>query len=112
MHRSVEEALRQLGHRVLDVRDHGLRGAPDQEVFAFAQQQRAALLTGDLGFANLLTFPLGTHHGIIIARFPNELPTKRINEEILQGLAGLEESDIAGNLIIMEPGRVRIRRPR
>ncbi|MGQ9478307.1 MAG: DUF5615 family PIN-like protein [Candidatus Bipolaricaulia bacterium] len=111
MHRSVEEPLRGLGHRVLDVRDHGLRGASDREVFAFAQQQRAALLTGDLGFANLLSFPLGTHHGIIIARFPNELSPKRINEEILRGLAGVEENEIAGSLIIVEPGRVRIRRP-
>lgn len=111
MHRSVKEPLRQLGHRVLDVRDHGLRGASDQEVFAFAQQQRAALLTGDLGFANLLAFPLGAHYGVIIARFPNELSPERINEEILRGLAGLEERDIAGSLIIMEPGWVRIRRP-
>jgi uncharacterized protein (DUF433 family) len=46
-----------------------------------------------------------------IARFPNELSTKRINEEIRRGLAGLGESDIMGNLIIVEPGRVRIRCP-
>lgn len=111
MHRSVEEPLRRLGHRVLDIRDHDLRGASDQEVFAFAQQQQAALLTGDLDFANLLAFPLGTHHGIIVVRFPNELSTKRINEEILQGLASVEDKEIKGNLIIVEPGRVRIRRP-
>ncbi len=99
MHRSVAVPLKQLGHQVLDVRDHGLRGAPDQEVFAFAQRRGAALLTGDLDFANLLAFPLGTHHGIILTRFPNELSTQRINEEIV------------GSLIILEPGRIRIRRP-
>lgn len=109
MHRSVAEPLKQLGHRVLDVRDHGLRGASDQEVFAFAQRQGAALLTGDLGFANLLAFPLGTHHGIIVARFPNELSTQRINEEILQGLKDVQDEEITGSLIILEPGRIRIR---
>jgi len=71
MHRSVAEPLKQLGHQVLDVRDHGLRGAADREIFAFAQQRKAVLLTADLGFANLLAFPMGSHHGIIVARFPN-----------------------------------------
>ena len=111
MHRSVAEPLKQLGHRVLDVRDHGLRGASDQEVFAFAQRQGAALLTGDLGFANLLAFPLGSHQGIIVARFPHELSTQRINEEILRGLEGIKDEEIEGSLIILEPGRVRMRRP-
>jgi predicted nuclease of predicted toxin-antitoxin system len=111
MHRSVAEPLEQLGHRVFDVRDCGLRGASDKEIFAFAQKQGAALLTGDLGFANILTFPLGSHHGIIVSRFPNELPTWRINEEILHGLKSIKDEEIKGNLIIIEPGRVRIRRP-
>ena len=111
MHRSVAAPLKRLGHQVLDVRDHGLRGAPDREVFAFAQRQGAALLTGELGFANLLAFPLGTHQGIIVARFPNELSTRRINEEILRELAGVKDEEIAGSLIILEPGRIRIRRP-
>jgi predicted nuclease of predicted toxin-antitoxin system len=110
MHRSVAGLLQQVGHHVLDVRDHGLRGASDQEIFAFAQQQGAALLTGDLGFANLLAFPLGTHHGILITRFPNELSTARINEEILHELTGVKDEEIKGNLIILEPGRMRIRR--
>ena len=79
IHRSVIEPLERLGHQVLDVRDHGLCGATDQEIFSFAQQHKAALLTGDLGFANLLTFPLGSHYGIIVARFPNELPSRKIN---------------------------------
>lgn len=85
MHRSVVKPLEQWGHTVLDIRDHGLRGTPDREVFAFAQRQGAALLTGDLGFANLLAFPLGTHQEIIVARFPNELSTQRINEESCAG---------------------------
>ncbi|MFH1609388.1 MAG: DUF5615 family PIN-like protein [Candidatus Bipolaricaulota bacterium] len=111
MHRSVAEPLKRLGHRVLDVRDHGLKGASDREVFAFVQQQKAALLTGDLGFANLLAFPLGSHQGVIVARFPNELSTPKINAEILRGLQDVKDEQIEGNLIILEPGRVRIRRP-
>ena len=111
LHRSVAEPLRELGHTVLYVRDHSLRGASDQEVFDFAQRHGAALLTGDLGFANLLLFPLGSHHGIIVARFPNEMSTGKINEEVLRGLRELKDEEIKGSLIILEPGRVRLRRP-
>jgi len=111
VHRSVAEPLQELGHRVLDVRDHGLRGASDAEVFAFAQEHKAALLTGDLDFANLLAFPLGSHHGILVVRFPNEMSTQKINEELLRELRGLEDEEIEGSLIILEPGRMRIRRP-
>jgi predicted nuclease of predicted toxin-antitoxin system len=111
MHRSVAEPLVRMSHRVLDIRDHGLRGAPDEQIFAFAQQEQAALFTADLDFSNLISFPLGTHHGIIVARFPNELSTARINEEISQGLAGVTDAEIRGRLIIVEIARTRIRRP-
>jgi predicted nuclease of predicted toxin-antitoxin system len=48
--RSTEKLLRDRGHKVLDVRDCGLRGEADEEVFRFAQKEKAVLLTGDLGF--------------------------------------------------------------
>ena len=67
MHRSVVKPLRRLGYQVLDIRDHGLRGAKDREVFAFAQRSKAALLTADLGFSNINRFPLGSHYCIIVA---------------------------------------------
>jgi predicted nuclease of predicted toxin-antitoxin system len=111
MHRSVADPLQRLGHRFLDIRDHSLRGAPDSHIYAFAQQQQAALLSADLDFSNLLRFPLGSHHGIMVARFPYELSTSKINEELFQGLRGLKDEEIHGSLIVLEPGRMRIRRP-
>jgi hypothetical protein len=79
-----------------------------------SSRQRAlrglALLTGDVGFSNLLHFPLGTHSGIIVARLPNELPAPRVNQGILEALGALGEEEIRGNLVIIEPGRIRLRR--
>jgi hypothetical protein len=57
-----------------------------------------------------LRFPLGSLCGIIIAHFPNEMPCDLLNEQIAASLQALSESDFPGNLIILEPGRVRIRR--
>jgi hypothetical protein len=68
------------------------------------------VLTGDLGFGNLVRFPLATHHGIVVARFPNDWPVGVVNQAILAGLRALTDEEIRGNLAIIEPGRVRLRR--
>jgi hypothetical protein len=45
-----------------------------------------------------------------MARYPNEMAPRRINREIVSTLGGLGENDFRGNLIILEPGRIRIKR--
>jgi len=68
------------------------------------------ILTGDRGFGNILRFSLGKHYGIVIARFPNEMPTIEINHHLIERFEDLSEDDFKGNLIIIEPGKIRIRR--
>jgi predicted nuclease of predicted toxin-antitoxin system len=111
MSRSTAVVLRQAGHEAEDVRDVGLRGHSDQEVFDRAQAQGAILVTADKDFANILRFPLGSHAGIIVSRVPDRLPTQRVNEELLQALGRLKGQDLKGTLVIVEIGRIRIRRP-
>lgn len=112
LHRSLGNILSNLGFTVFDVRDHGLRGSDDREVFAFAQKHQAVLFSADLGFSNTLTFPLGTHYGICILRFPNEASSRTINVDVKKLLAKLSPSDHRGNLVILSPGKLRIRRGR
>jgi hypothetical protein len=92
--RSLATALRSAGHEVFDVRDIGLRGRPDHEVFT-----------------NILSHPPGSHAGILVAHFPNEMPITVLNEQVLSAVKSLEEGEITGNLVMIEPGRLRIRRP-
>jgi predicted nuclease of predicted toxin-antitoxin system len=112
MPRSTKGVLEAAGYEALDSRDCGLRGKNDRQIFDFAQQSAAIILTGDVGFGNIYQFPLGTHHGIIVAHFPNELSTSEINGQITKALENLTEEDFTGNLIILEPGRIRIRKKR
>jgi predicted nuclease of predicted toxin-antitoxin system len=109
--RSLATALRSAGHEVFDVRDIGLRGRQDHEVFRAAQVRGAVLVSGDRGFANILSHPPGSHAGILVAHFPNEMPTTVLNEQVLSAVKSLEEGEITGNLVMIEPGRLRIRRP-
>lgn len=110
MPRSTARTLKAEGFEALDVRDCGLRGQSDEEVFKFAQREKAIILTGDMGFANLLRYPVGSHVGIVIAHFPNEMSTSELNGQITKAVSNLTETDFKGNLIILEPGRIRIRR--
>ena len=108
--RSTAKVLTDRGYKVLDVRDCNLRGEVDEEVFRFAQKEKAILLTGDLGFGNLLRFPVGKHSGVVIARFPNEISASQLNNQIIKAFDTLAEKDFDKNLIILEPGKIRIRR--
>lgn len=110
MPRSTNVALREAGHDAVDVRDVGLRGHGDAEVFAYAQNLGAILVTADKGFANVLSFAPGTHSGLIVLRVPNELPTQQVNKELLRALADLADENLKGLLVIVEVGRTRIRR--
>ena len=109
--RSTAKILRQAGHEVYDIRDHGLRGKEDDAILAFATQQKAILITGDLGFGNQLKYPVGSHEGILIVHFPNELPTSKLNDLILGSLANLlTEDDLKKSMTILEPGKIRSRK--
>ena len=59
----------------------------------------------------MLSFPPGTHAGLIVVRVPNELSTQDVNREIMRALTELEGEELGGLLIIVEVGRTRIRRP-
>jgi predicted nuclease of predicted toxin-antitoxin system len=108
--RTTAKVLRDRGYEVVDVRDCGLRGEVDAEVFKFAQKENAVLLTGDLGFGNLLRFPVGKHSGVVIAHFPNEISTSELNNQIIKAFDTLTEKDFDRTLIILEPGKIRTRR--
>ena len=102
--------LREQGHEALDARDCGLRGKSDDEVFKFAQKEGAIVFTSDLGFGNFLYYPVGSHSGIVIVHFPNEVSTSEMNRQIGSMFEQLSEEDFKGSLVILEPSRIRLRR--
>ncbi len=108
--RLLTAMLTRHGHRVFDVRDTALRGKSDEMVFKFAQENQAVLFSADLGFANILNFPLGSHSGIFILRFPHEVTTKNMVERVEILLLKIPATEFSGNLIIATPQGLRIRR--
>lgn len=110
--RSLVGALREAGLEADHVIDSGLRGQPDGAIFDHAMTSGMTLVSADLGFANVLRFPLGAHDGIVVTRFPNEMSMMKTNAAIVRALGELTDEELRGNLVILEPGRVRLRRGR
>ncbi len=108
--RSTSKLLIDRGFEVLDIRDSGLRGKSDKEIFEFAEKEAAIIITADLGFGNVLHYPPGSHHGILILHFPNEISTVELNKHVGALLENLTEKDLKGNLVILEPGKIRVRK--
>jgi predicted nuclease of predicted toxin-antitoxin system len=107
--RSIARLLREAGFECLDVRDIGLRGAKDDAVYERAQKEECVIITGDLGFANSLRYRPGNHKGIVIARFPNEMSTDKLNQILIDAIRTVQ-NDLPRNLTIIEPDKIRIRR--
>jgi predicted nuclease of predicted toxin-antitoxin system len=109
--RSLATTLRAGGTFAEDVRDVGLRGSADDAVLAYAATHGLTLLTNDLDFGNLLHFPLGSHAGIVVLRLPHEWPAPRRSQFVAEAVSELPPDVDRGCLVIVEPGRMRLRRP-
>lgn len=107
--RSLTRALREVGHEVWDIRELGLRGISDEQVFRQAQELGAALLSADKGFGNVVRFPPASHLGIVVVRLPTDMPVADLCRVVISALKGLEPDELRGRLCIVRPGQVRFR---
>src|SRR5436190_7098212 len=108
--RSTARVLRASGYEADDIRDLGLSGQSDSEIFKRAQSLSAVLITGDTDFANTLRFPPGSHAGIVVSRIPDEVSTETLNRELINALKQLSDDELSGALVIVEIGQIRLRR--
>lgn len=108
---SAAAVLREQGHRALHVREIGMRGARDETIFARAQEEGWIIVTRDLGFGNLLDYPLGTHTGIVLLRVPYTFTARQINNILSAFISSIEPQMMNKALSVVEPDRYRIRRP-
>jgi predicted nuclease of predicted toxin-antitoxin system len=107
--RTLVSALRAAAYPAEHIYDVGLQGHQDSDVYAYAQAHQQTIITIDLDFANAIHYP-PPHYGIIVLGLPNSTSTSDLIQEVLNGLSALAEQSLANALIILEPGRLRIRR--
>lgn len=98
------------GHDIDTVADEQLSGHPDAEVLAGAVADQRALVTFDLGLGDPRVYPPGSHRGVILLRVRDQQPANVV--ALLQDLADNHDlDDLAGCIVVVAEGLVRIRRP-
>ena len=107
--RSTARVLRDAGFDALDMRDVGLRGKSDTEVFEYTQRENRLLITCDMGFSNILNFPPSENHGILVVRVPDSESIDTFNREVLRAVQEVGDN-LSHHLAIVEVGKVRLRK--
>jgi len=108
--RHLKSILLRLGHDTETVAEEGLLSRPDIEIGLAAKSAGRVLLTLDLEFGDLRRFPPGSHPGIVLFR-PRSFGPLRVNDFVEQFVRETNLEELARCLTIVEPSRVRIRRP-
>lgn len=91
------EALRKIGHMVMDIRGSPDEGMPDDSVWEIVQREKMLLITTDKGFVQHRS---EQHHGILIVRLrrPNR---HKIHQRVIKAIAQFSEKEWPGLVIMM-----------
>jgi predicted nuclease of predicted toxin-antitoxin system len=108
--RHLKVPLSQRGHDVSTALEEGLLGKIDMEVGAAAKSEDRMIFTLDLDFADLRRFPPASHPGVVFYR-PRSVGPLAVNQFVLSFAQQTELSELARSLAIVEPHRIRVRRP-
>lgn len=100
----VALALRAEGHDVTRVQETPLRGADDDVIWSRAAEEERVFVTADLDFPLKRPGPLG----MILIRNFDRVSTSAMTSMLLDTVRS-EGDGLAGKLVVVSPGRVRVR---
>lgn len=103
-----QSLLRAAGHDVETVRDEGLCGTADEELFEVCRKEGRALITLDHDFGQVLRFPPERSHGIVVLELPTRATPDSLMARLRDFLELLATRPLGAELWIVEPGRVRV----
>jgi len=109
--RHLKQVLAGLHHDVTTAGEENLLSQPDPVVARAAKSEARMLFTLDIEFGDLRKYAPGTHPGIVLFR-PGSFGPLAVNELVRSFVAGTNLSGFEGCVVVVEPSRVRVRRPR
>lgn len=108
--RHLKPLLAASGHDVSTAEDEGLLSQPDPVIAKAAASEARMLLTLDVEFGDLRKYPPGSHPGVVLFR-PQTLGPLSVNRFVVGFVNAGPLTDYQGCVVVVEPGRVRVRRP-
>jgi len=100
--------LRGLNIILEDVRDVGLKGKSDDEIYEYARKNNLIIITFDHEFAFNFINKKDLIGVIILRIHPQILET--VNNTLKGFFEKIKEEHIKGNVIVIEKGRIRIKK--
>jgi predicted nuclease of predicted toxin-antitoxin system len=108
LHEDVAAQFAAAGYEAHTVYDEGLRGSSDEIIIERCQNEERILVTLDLDFADIRTYPPASHLGVIVLRLGNQ-SRSHILHVLAPVSALLNKEPIAGRLWIVSEAGVRVR---
>ncbi|MBI4339297.1 MAG: DUF5615 family PIN-like protein [Chloroflexi bacterium] len=105
----LAQRLREAGHDAVHLRERGMQSIPDREVFALASDEGRILVSADTDFGAILAWWEASHPSVILFRRGLARRSAYQANTLLPKLADLQDALERGSIVVMEPGRIRIR---
>jgi hypothetical protein len=107
--REVADLFRTTGHDAMTVGDQQLDGMPDTTIGFALQQEARALVTFDLGFADVRRHPPVEYDGLVVSRLRRQ--TKPHVLDVIGRLLPIFTTEtLGGRPWIVAEGQIRVRR--
>jgi len=106
----LAEGLRAAGHDAVHVRDLGLHAAPDEEIFDLAASEDRVVVSEDTDFGTLLSLRDSSEPSVILFRHMPDRSASGLLSVLLGNIATVEVDLESGAVVVIEPGRIRVRR--
>lgn len=100
--------LREAGHDVRTILDQGLGGRPDDDVSRACRDEGRVLVTLDLDFGDIRTYPPADYSGIWVLR-PATQNVDAMCDLIRRALLLTANEQVSQRLWVIEPSRLRIK---
>jgi predicted nuclease of predicted toxin-antitoxin system len=104
----VAHLLREAGHEATTMLEEHLGGSDDRTVASICQQESRALVTLDLDFADIRTYPPAQYAGMVVFRLARQ-DKSHVLEVCARVIPLLSHEPLVQRLWIVEENRVRIR---